>query len=187
MKKMRTILSLTLTMIMLFTLLTACGQENKTPDTPANEPAGSVAPDADSGAVEGTVTFCLESAKKTAFEPFIEAFEKEYPGINVEVLWDKDDNTLIAANQAPDLIKSGDIHVSSSRDLLLDLTPYMEQDAQEVNADDFFPATLESYWLCPLLSMSAFSTIIRRYLTRPVLHIPRMTGARRILSRPGRH
>lgn len=144
MKKIKNIMSLTMTMIMLVTLLTACGQEKNKSDAPADEPAGSVAPAADGSGAEGTVTFCLESAKKTAFEPFIEAFEKEYPDIDVEVLWDKDDNTLIAANKAPDLIKSGDIHVSSSRDLLLDLTPYMERDEQEINSDDFFPATLES-------------------------------------------
>ncbi len=151
MKNVKKILALVLALLMTVSLLTACGGNDdatKNTDTAANNTTPpteeATAPEAPVEEITGTVTICLETAKKDVFEPFIAAFEDTYPGITVEVLWDKDQNQLIAANQAPDIIKSGDIHVSSSKDILLDLTPYAERDAAEIQIEDFFTTSIES-------------------------------------------
>lgn len=149
---MKKLMALLLVLVMVISMVACTSKETAAPDTANEAPTDATTestPDAAAETpaaaenVEGTVTICMESAKKSWMEPFAEAFMEKYPNIKVEVLWDKGESTLIAANQAPDILKSGDIHVSGSKNLLLDLTPYLERDAEEVNPDDFFPATLE--------------------------------------------
>lgn len=93
--------------------------------------------------LEGTVTVWVEAAVKDIFKQFAKRFEDRHPGVTVE-LTTTDQNILIAAGEAPDLIKTGDLHIAATKDLFLDLKPYMERDEEEVQRADFFPNAVDS-------------------------------------------
>ncbi len=50
--------------------------------------------------------------------------------------------TLIASGHPPDLFYAGDVWVAYYRPFLLDLTPFFERDAAEIDLDDIYPAVL---------------------------------------------
>ena len=79
MKKIKNMMSLALTMIMLVTLLTACGQEKNKSDAPADEPAGSVAPAADGSGAEGTVTFVSNLRRKLRLSHLLRHLRRSIP------------------------------------------------------------------------------------------------------------
>jgi len=147
MRKFKSLVCIMLVFLLAMSLFAGCSkQADKTEDQqPATTKEETETKDEkqEEKKVEGTVTVCIDIQAKTTYNQFIKRFEEKHPGIKINALYGKDQNTLIAAGQAPDLIKTGDVHLVASKDSMLDLTPYIERDKDEVQLDDFFPNTIE--------------------------------------------
>lgn len=143
MKRLRSVLCMALIAVSICSSFIGCTQakqDNNDQVTSTNEPQTTAEL---SKKVEGTVSVCIDIQMKTAFKQFIARFEERNPEIKINALYGKDQNTLIAANQAPDLIKTGDIHLFSAKDSMLDLTPYIEKDNDQVKIEDFYAKTID--------------------------------------------
>lgn len=78
------------------------------------------------------------------YEPVVEAFEKEYPQYDVNVIWGaagdgvkEAQTTALAGGNPPDLVWGGDVHILNQRGLLLPLNKLIERDDATVDYDDF--------------------------------------------------
>ncbi len=114
--------------------------------TPTAEPTTPAGTTPTQGEVKpsGTVSVCIDIQAKTIFNQFIARFEEKFPDIEINALYGKDQNALIAANQAPDLLKTGDLYVVSQKDLFADLTAYIERDKAAFKPEDFYPNAYNS-------------------------------------------
>ena len=140
---MKKAISLMLVLAMLCTLLAACG--SKTADQPAAPAAPAAAETkaaekpADSGSGKTTITVLRpgDQDKVASFlEPAVEAFEKENPDIDVEIMyeswagWIQTYPTYFEADTQPDVIFWWDnkLHDSSANPHLVDLSPYLSDE-----------------------------------------------------------
>lgn len=139
---MKKIISLMLALVMLCSLLAACGS-SKTADQPTDAPAAEqpqqTEKPADSGSGKTTITVLRpgDQDKVASFmEPAVEAFEKENPDIHVEIMyeswagWIQTYPTYFEADTQPDVIFWWDnkLHDSSANPHLVDLSPYLSQE-----------------------------------------------------------
>ncbi|MCX7918187.1 MAG: sugar ABC transporter substrate-binding protein [bacterium] len=87
---------------------------------------------------------------KPMYEELISRFEQLYPNIQVEMMWVPGTQyqtklkTLIAANQAPDIIYTGDVWVAYLLPYLADITDYITRDAGEMDLEDIYPEILHA-------------------------------------------
>ena len=117
----------------------------------SNKPGGessSAAPSEPTAAapedISGKISICLDSQLEGVFNDMIPGFNKLYPNIEVEPLFGKEQDTLVAAGQAPDLLKTGDLLVTGMKEQLLDLSALVERDKAEVKPEDYINGTFES-------------------------------------------
>ena len=148
MRKSKTLVCILLAVALFVTLMAGCSKpaEKSGENTPVTT-ADDVKDGDKSGEgkkIEGTVSVCIDIQFKSLFKQFIARFEDKNPGIKINALYGKDQNALVAAGQAPDLIKTGDLHLVSMKDSMLDLTPYMERDKDVVDVADFYPNAVNS-------------------------------------------
>ncbi len=140
MNKFKKVIVIMLGVVMILSFLTACNPEEPIDSqlsSSSQESGDTPAP------ITGTVSVAIEVQFRTAFNQFIARFEDKNPGIKIEALYNKDQNTLIAAGQAPDLLKSGDLHLVAMKDSMLPLDDYISND-NEIDMDDFFPNAVNS-------------------------------------------
>ena len=120
---------------MLLTLLVGCG--GGASSTPAAAP-GSTGAGGDSGEVV-TLTFMRTGTPEVLheiFDPMIEAFEKEYPNIKIDMQdlgWgdaEKTLQTMAASKTLPDVMYHlpGTIFDLADKGLVLDLSPYVDDE-----------------------------------------------------------
>ena len=93
--------------------------------------------------ITGTVSVAIDIQFRSLFNQFIARFEDKNPGIKIEALYGKDQNTLIAAGQAPDLLKTGDLHLVAMKDSMLELDSYIAGE-ENYDMDDFYPNAVNS-------------------------------------------
>lgn len=135
---MKKLLSLILISCLVVTLFSGCAKENNTNTTEEAEE------NTKTESLNGEISIVMESKFKGMFNQFIARFNDKYPDVKVNVLYGKDQNQLIAANKAPDLLSTGDLHVVGMKDQFLDLASYIERDKDELKVDDFYGYAFES-------------------------------------------
>ena len=130
--------------------LAACG----------NKPSGPVTTGTLNKDQSGNVIFSNVSIKlstivsgddEAPFRQIVQQFNNEYRGrINVEITNIAQDNfddtvqqQIAQNNNPPDLILGGDVHIQSQSRYLMPLNDLIEQDAEEVDYDDFIPGITE--------------------------------------------
>ncbi|HEY3331028.1 MAG TPA: extracellular solute-binding protein [Capsulimonadaceae bacterium] len=74
------------------------------------------------------------------YEGIIRDFQRDHSDIKVNPLWVtpgqyQELRTLLAANQAPDLFRCGDVWVANLLPFLRDATPMVKRDAREMDVD----------------------------------------------------
>ena len=139
---MKKAISLLLALVMLCSLLVACGN-GKTTEQPAASAAGETKaeekPAGDAAAQKTTITVLRpgDQDKVASFmEPAVEAFEKENPDIHVEIMyeswpgWIQTYPTYFEADTQPDVIFWWDnkLHDSSANSHLVNLAPYLSDE-----------------------------------------------------------
>lgn len=154
MRRMRSIL-LILTMISLITLVFAgCSSKgnNSTPSTVVSSTEAPAGTPTETPAAETPKSKPVEAAKvsmifpvinKAAYKQFIERFNENNEDVQIEPIWGGDQVALIAANNAPDLLQTGDLYIASDKNILLDLSPYLSLNESDLNVSDFYPQLLE--------------------------------------------
>lgn len=133
-------LALLLVSSLIVGMFTACGTK---PVSSGSQPAASSTPEA-AGGVSGKITVSMDQQLKSSFPAIVAAFNELYPDVEVEVLYGKEQDALVAAGQAPDILKTGDLLIASMQDQLLDLTDLIERDKAEVNPDDYYAGVLDT-------------------------------------------
>lgn len=92
----------------------------------------------------------LDQKMKPMIDGIVAEYEGEHPDVDVEMLWVPSQQyqtkfkTLVAAGLTPDLFYCGDVWVAYLRPFLLDITPYVERDRDEIKLDDFYPQLLKA-------------------------------------------
>jgi multiple sugar transport system substrate-binding protein len=92
----------------------------------------------------------LDQKMKPTIDGIVQEFERDNPAVDVEMLWVPSQQyqtkfkTLVAAGLTPDLFYCGDVWVAYLKPFLLDITPYVERDREELQLDDFYPELLEA-------------------------------------------
>jgi len=89
------------------------------------------------------VKISLGTNNKASMNQFVQRFNDTHEFVKIEPLWGKDQVQLIAANQAPDIIETGDLHIHNHKDILVDLNPYIEKSGLQDTMTDFFPGLIE--------------------------------------------
>lgn len=98
-----------------------------------------------------TVTLVYESDKNAYWQQIKSEFETKYAeeGYTIELVpvgggqVEGKQTNMIAQNNPPDLILGGDVHIQSQSRYLMPLNDLIEQDAEEVDYDDFIPGITE--------------------------------------------
>lgn len=154
-----------LSLICLLALLTACTGGAVTAPTPI---AATPTPGGNGSSERVTISFAVSEYKRPSYEPLIEKFMAEHPGIEVvlvsldEIMSDPANQDGSQINMLRRLVSNADTAAMTSwvtpevygSPLLLNLQPLMEADAN-FQRDDFFPGTLEAYtvrdgtWILP--------------------------------------
>ena len=88
------------------------------------------------------VTVSFDANWRNALEPLLAEFNTAHKDVQIEAIWGGDQAKLIAAQRAPDIINTGDIHIETDQDLLADLTPFIAKAGADLNINDFFPQML---------------------------------------------
>jgi len=154
MKKIKLYLSVLLVVSMLCALATGCGSDQIEPkessatteqevvktDTEVNVDTKENS-DEENIEITGEIKIVVEPQVANIYKQFIKRFEDKYPGVKVTALTSSQE-LLIASGEAPDLIKTGDLHLAASKDLFLDMNNLLERDKEEVQIDDFFPNSI---------------------------------------------
>jgi multiple sugar transport system substrate-binding protein len=79
------------------------------------------------------------------YEGILRDFAQAHPEIPIKPVWVTPGQyqvklrTLLAANQAPDIFRCGDVWVANMLPFLHDITPLVERDAQQIDLDDIYP------------------------------------------------
>jgi multiple sugar transport system substrate-binding protein len=87
---------------------------------------------------------------KAAVEQLAADFEEMNPDVSLRLMWVPANQyavkfkTLAAARQTPDLFYCGDVWLAGQLPFLLDLTPFVERDAVEIDLDDFPSSLLQA-------------------------------------------
>jgi ABC-type glycerol-3-phosphate transport system substrate-binding protein len=148
-----------LSLLILASLLASCagGGPAPAPSAVVPVPGATTSPD---GAEGATISFAVWDYERPAYEPLIERFMDENPGITV-VLVPMDDIASTPNNQGPESSTSMLRRIVSAADtapaigippeafgspLLLDLAPLMDADPN-FKRDDFYPGALERWTL----------------------------------------
>ena len=129
---MKKILCVILALAMIFTVAACNGRTN-------------------SGVESKTVTLVYESDKSAYWQEIKSEFETEYAeeGYTLELVpvgggqVESKQTTMIAQNNPPDLILGGDVHIQNQYRYLMPLNELIEQDAEEVDYEDFIPEITE--------------------------------------------
>ena len=85
---------------------------------------------------------------KPIYEELAAEFSREHPEIVLRLIWVPTSQystkfkTLAAAGEAPDLFDTGDVWVAYMLPFLLDLSPYIQRDAAEIDLNDYLPEVL---------------------------------------------
>lgn len=96
-----------------------------------------------------TVTLALRAREEflPTYDELLARFQQEHPGIKVERIIANTSQipVLFAGGSPPDVWgEGGPVSDWAVAGMLLDLTPYVERDAAELNVDDFLPAAWRS-------------------------------------------
>lgn len=90
------------------------------------------------GATVKNVTICLSVSDKNVYKQFISRFNDTHKDIQITPLWGKDQNMLVAANKAPDILYTGDLHLPYQKDIFLDLNAYIKKDNAKFKISDYY-------------------------------------------------
>lgn len=125
-------------------VLTGCGKSSDSSAEKAPEVAEETAGTMDPEKVEGEITFTAwgSDAELECDQAVLDAFEKKYPNVTVNFEPINDDyltkiETMMLAGEAPDVIYGHPKYFQkwASQDLLLDMTPYFENNEEFFNED----------------------------------------------------
>lgn len=95
-----------------------------------------------------------DSAERAAVDKFLAKFAEKYPKIGLPTVihtdslsyWDKF-QVMVAANEVPDVYYMGVEELKSymKQDVIMDLTPLIEKDSQELDMADFYKGPMEAF------------------------------------------
>ncbi len=152
------LLSLTLTVLFLAGCAAPTPKASEAPasappvsQAPASQAPASQAPASQAPAEQVTITLMRTGTPEVLrgiFEPIIAEFEKEYPNIKIDMQdlgWadaEKTLQTMASSKTLPDIMYHlpGTIFDMADKGLVLDLTPYLDQEIK----DDMYPAMLSA-------------------------------------------
>ena len=91
---------------------------------------------------EQTVTIIFDTNYKPIMTPLIAQFEKENPEININALYSGDQDSMISAGQAPDLLRLGDLDIPAMEDIIEPLDSFIVRDGYDLT--DFYEKAVEA-------------------------------------------
>ncbi len=120
-------------------------------DTPSEPPAGDQTPEAGATADHVTITFGAISFMRQVYEPLIQAFNADHPGITVQFVsldeaYQSSGDYSAQTRQIVSMADTAEAPASEEQfnlGLLYDLKPLMNADPS-FNSDDFYPNALSS-------------------------------------------
>ena len=89
-----------------------------------------------------TVTVIFDTNYKPIMSPLIAQFERANPEIKVNALYSGDQDSMISAGQAPDLLRLGDLDMPAMEDIIEPLDSYIERDKYDLT--DFYEKAIEA-------------------------------------------
>ena len=147
---MKKVLSILLAACMLVLFMAGCGNSSSEDGSSGSGSPGSSGTSSSSGE-QVTLTFMRTGTPEVLheiFDPMIEAFEKEYPNIKIDMQdlgWsdaEKTMQTMAASKTLPDVMYHlpGTIFDLADKGLVLDLTSYVDDELKE----DMYPAMMQA-------------------------------------------
>jgi multiple sugar transport system substrate-binding protein len=132
-----------LTLILLIALVAGCSSNSKDNNSGNNVSNSTDEPSVNENREVYNVRIPLATYNKASMNQFVQRFNDTHEFVQIEPMWGADQIQLIAANQAPDIISTGDLHINNHKDILIDLNPYIEKSDQGAMMADFFPGLIE--------------------------------------------